>query len=49
MASEHKSGAAWTRPNPPPDAGAPAAPPRVQLRVLPTLNTDGSRRKVRPR
>jgi cytochrome c oxidase accessory protein FixG len=49
MSREHKSGAAWQRPNPTAPAAVPATPPRTHLRVLPTLNTDGSRRQIRPR
>ncbi|HKO90166.1 MAG TPA: hypothetical protein VJU61_03375, partial [Polyangiaceae bacterium] len=49
MSSEHDSGAAWARPTPSRGAAVPASPPRTHLRVLPTLNTDGSRRQLRPR
>ena len=49
MSSEHESGAARERANPGDHSGLPVSPPRTQLRVLPTLNTDGSRRQIRPR
>jgi len=51
MSSIREPAAARSQPNaaPAPAAAAPGSPPRAQLRVLPTLNTDGSRRRIRPR
>jgi cytochrome c oxidase accessory protein FixG len=49
MSSAPKTTLRPPRPNARPPGAAPVAAPRVQLRVLPTLNADGSRRQIRPR
>jgi len=45
MSSQRDSGAARSSPQ----AAPPLAAPRTHLRVLPTLNEDGTRRRIRPR
>ena len=46
MSPRRDSGAARSSPQ---AAAPPAAAPRTHLRVLPTLNDDGTRRRIRPR